>query len=323
VSDRVRLDVPSSLIGSGIAWDHDVLVTTNMDRLGLDGTVERSHVFYDYPFDRVLVSGEFVVLYANQGTKAILIRDGRVVRELDRRYQHAAAYDYPIGLFRSPGGRQIVAHCSTYHGRIELDDAVSGEELTRRTSQSPDIFHSRLSASPSGSWLLSTGWVWHPVGIAALFDVEEALANPEHLDGSAQLASVNAEIDDAAFLDDRVLVVATTDEEDLGWSDRDLGPMQIGRFSLEDREWVGVVKVDEPVGTLMAVDSDRAIGFYGHPKLFDLRTGKVLRRWQDLSTGDQRTAMSRGATVPPLALDPSNRRFAVADDEGITVVQVG
>jgi hypothetical protein len=68
---------------------------------------------------------------------------------------------------------------------------------------------------------------------------------------------------------------------------------------------------------------DFAVAFYGHPKLVELKTGQVTRSWDDINTGNQNSSIiGHQEQAPPLALDPVNRRFAVAVAEAIVVVQL-
>lgn len=48
-----------------------------------------------YPLDRAVVSppGRFQVTYSERGTKAVVLADGRIVRELNRSFGHATDYD--------------------------------------------------------------------------------------------------------------------------------------------------------------------------------------------------------------------------------------
>ncbi len=69
---------------------------------------------------------------------------------------------------------------------------------------------------------------------------------------------------------------------------------------------------------------DYVIGFYEHPKLIDLATGEIIVRWPDLTTGKQNGSIIHHLDqIPSIALDPSHKRFAVADAEKITVIQLG
>ena len=66
------------------------------------------------------------------------------------------------------------------------------------------------------------------------------------------------------------------------------------------------------------------VGFYEHPKLVEVATGKTAARWPEMETGSQNGSInSKLDEIPPFALDPANKRFAVADAEKITVIQLG
>jgi hypothetical protein len=144
-----------------------------------DGTETPARVIYSYRFDAATASpdGRFAVIYERLGTKGLLLHDGQIVRELDRSFYHAAAYEYPVALFNGPDGRALLTHCPGNYCRIELEDAETGRPLTASADRKPsDFFHSRLAASPNGKRLLSAGWVWHPLSLVACFDVAQALA---------------------------------------------------------------------------------------------------------------------------------------------------
>jgi hypothetical protein len=74
----------------------------------------------------------------------------------------------------------------------------------------------------------------------------------------------------------------------------------------------------------MALGTRHAISFYRHPKVVSLETGEVVMRWDDLDSGEQASSIiwGLGRALPPLALDPERRRFAVAGAKEITVIQI-
>jgi hypothetical protein len=142
-----------------------------------DGTETPARVSYGYRFDAATASpdGRFAVIYERLGTKGLLLHDGRILREIDRSFSHAEAYEYPVALFNDPDGRLLLAHCPGNYGRIELEEAESGRPLIASADRKPsDFFHSRLAASPHGKRLLSAGWVWHPLSVVVCFDVAQA-----------------------------------------------------------------------------------------------------------------------------------------------------
>jgi hypothetical protein len=175
-----------------------------------------------------------------------------------------------------------------------------------------------LQVSSDSRYLLSAGWIWHPWDTIQLFDIAQALQSPASLDRnwSGDLSNGKVgEIHAAAFngTDQIVFAGETEDEETL----------RLGVYSIQANAVLTSCVLDSPAGTLMPL-GDVAVSFYESPKLLDLATGEILHRWPELSTGRQNSSiihhLDRG---PSLALDPLNRRFAVADSENITVVQLG
>jgi hypothetical protein len=41
-----------------------------------------------------------------------------------------------------------------------------------------DFFHSRLAVSPDGRFLLSAGWVWHPLSLAEIYELPRCWNSP-------------------------------------------------------------------------------------------------------------------------------------------------
>jgi hypothetical protein len=68
-----------------------------------------------------------------------------------------------------------------------------------------------------------------------------------------------------------------------------------------------------------------AVGFFEHPKLIELKAGRIVHRWEELAGGRQNSSIIWGqeSRIPATALDPANRRFAVAGVDAITVIQLG
>lgn len=137
---------------------------------------------------------------------------------------------------------------------------------------------------------------------------------------------MEGEVAAAEFLPDNRILVATSDEETLSGEDAEegaIGPSSLAGFNPATREVTSCAHTNEPVGTLMPVDEDSAIGFYGHPKLFSLKTGSVLKRWEGINSGNQTSSIIWGGIpVPPIACDIANKRFAVADEEFVSVVDI-
>ncbi|MBC9880262.1 hypothetical protein G8O24_23325 [Bradyrhizobium sp. INPA01-394B] len=300
------------------------------------GEEQRSNVSYGYRFDAATASpdGRFAVIYERLGTKGLLLRDGRVVRELDRSYDHADAYEFPVVLFNGPDGRPLLAHCPGDYCRLEFEEAETGRSLTASADRKPtDFFHSQLRASPRGKRLLSAGWLWHPLSLVTCYDVAQALADPRHLDDSHGLgASFNpglAEESSACWLDDDHLAVAASAEPEQDSIEEDieprLHPCGLAVYNVVSRTCLQAFKMGEPPGTMFPVGKGHVLSLYRHPKLIELSTGKVLHAWTELSSGRQDGSIMWGlsddAMPPPMAFDPTSGRFAIANRDTITVLE--
>jgi hypothetical protein len=329
-----RVDIRSVNGARSLCWIGEDLVdwAGGGVRYHMDGTSEPSRFFYAYKFDAAVAapSGRFSVLYTRLGTKGLVLdADGRAVREVDRSYYHAHVYEYPVAFFALPDGRDVLAHCPREYNQIEFELADTGEPLTNRHERHPDdCFHSRLATNPSGTRLLSAGWVWHPFDVVALYDVGPCLADPTRLDDVSDLPlSVDAEISAAAFADDDTLVVASaTDGETFETAEPDapaLRPGMVAVLDLAAGSTRSLAQLEETAGTLLPVGGGQVVGFFDHPKVIDLATGRVVHRWPDLKTGRQLSSIIHHVgPLPPLALDPVRRRFAVASDKTVTVISL-
>ena len=313
-----------------LCWSEDTLVdwVGGGRTLSLDGHIEDSRVRYAFGFDAAVTSpcGHFAVIYQKLGTKGVILRDGKFLREINRSFYHADAYEYPIAIFRTKSERVLIAHCPDEYCQLELEDIETGERLTASEDRKPsDFFHSRLRVSPDGKWMLSAGWLWHPWGTLAVFDIEAALLDPKMLDCSASLPPIEGEVSAAEFLPDSQILLWTSDET---LSGDDADPVAIGKNSIAiinplRNSITSCIQVAEPVGTLMPIDTEFAVGFYEHPKLISLKSGEVTMRWTAINSGNQTSSILLGdITVPPIACDSKNKRFAVADGDSVSVVDL-
>src|SRR5262252_2931277 len=197
-----------------LAWQGDVLVdwAGGHRRIHLDGTIERgSYIPLGPRFDAAIAApdGRHVVIYQRLGTKALLMRDAKLVRELNRSYYFADTYEYPIGFVSLLDGSTGLIHCPDEYDRIEIERALTGERLTSRESVRADFFHSRLSSNPAGTRFMSAGWIWHPLDWLLTFDVEAALRDPRLLDRTdtfPNAAPIGVEVSAAAWMDNERIV---------------------------------------------------------------------------------------------------------------------
>jgi hypothetical protein len=334
MADRLRLPV----VARSLVWSGDELIdyVGGSVRYRLDGSSVVPYLAH-HDCDAVVSTpdGHWAVVFPRTGTQGTVLERGRVVRSIARSSYQAAAYEYPACLWRS-AGRVLLAHCPDEYNRIEIDDAETGERLTRAHAElrSPsDRFHSRLQPNPAGTRLLSAGWIWHPVDAVGWFDIAEALTDSRSLDQPRTAPHSRhlglAEEGSACWqTDDRILLGGsgepedpeTAAEADAETPGRRLPPNGIAIYAIHRETYEHTIDLGHPPGTMMAIGDDHVVTFYGHPRLVDLRSGKVVREWPDLDSGRQTSSIVWKARFPPLALDPVHRRFALADAISVHVI---
>ena len=332
-----RTIIPASNVSS-LVWQGDKLVdwVHGGKTFHLDGTRQDARINWAFPFDAACATpdGRFAVIYQRCGTKALLLRGTKCLRELNRSFYQAHVYEYPICIWQSPDGGVLLAHCPEHYNQIEIEDAESGERLTKGARSPRDFFHSRLRVNTAGTRLLSAGWAWHPWDGVIYFDIAEALRDPSHLDKHDNIAphSFNvclAEHSTASWqTNERVLIGASSEEEDTAEAaevdapELRLRPRGIAVYDVPSGCYIKSAVLDEVAGTMMPLGETHAVCFFKYPRIVDLESGKTVVRWDDLDTGAQTSSIIRDAKLPPLAIDVEKHRFAVAGAEGITVIQI-
>jgi hypothetical protein len=330
--------IPATGVAS-LAWCGEKLV----DWIGgsrvfhLDGKCEDARVIWAFSFDAVRSTsdGRYAILYQRLGTKALLLRDGQYLRELNRSFYHAHVYEYPVCIWQATDGRTLIAHCPERYCRIDIEDAETGACLTEGIRNPQDFFHSRLMVNSTGTRLLSAGWLWHPCDAVAYYDMAEALRNPTHLDGFPNAAPGSryvglAEENSACWqTTERVLLSGSAEEDDHQEEEiAEIGEPRLHArglavYDVGSRTYVKSAVLAEIAGTTMPIGESHLISFYRYPKLISLDSGEVVAKWEHLDTGNQTSSIiGRDTRIPPLAIDVEHRRFAVHGPDGIHVVQV-
>ena len=321
---------------ASLVWvgDHLVDWVAGGNTYFVDGTAKCENGGYSYRFDAAITEpeGEFAVIYTRLGTKGLLLRRGKVGRELNRSFYHADDYEYPVALVRHEG-RALLIHCPQEYNKLEIEDAATGEVLTARSSESADFFHSRLAASPGGRYFLSAGWVWHPWDGVVYYDLSEALRHPEYLDTTnpappSSLLVGATETSSAAWSSENEMLLGASAEDDEPIDETPPGaklfrPCGLVSYDLHGQAFRTACVLAEPVGTLMPVGSTHAMSFFRHPKLIRLSDGAIEFSLPWISSGTQIGSILRGLDpILALALDPEHRRFAIAQADKVHIVTI-
>lgn len=141
--------------------------------------------------------GDFAAIVHDYGRhgQVVDLRSGRVTMKLDGGDYHPETVPFAV-CFTNIGKRTVMVHRTEWN-RLDVSDPRTGELLTARESNTSetarpqdhylDYFHGGLHLSPGGRWIADDGWVWHPVGIPRLWDVQRWLdAHPwESEDGDS------------------------------------------------------------------------------------------------------------------------------------------
>ena len=282
-------------------------------------------------FDTALMSplGDLTALVDSDGTKALLLEPGgRVVRELNRSWYCADAYRYPLAMFTLPDGQTAVVHCPEHYNQLEIEVARTGQRLTAVEGREPaDVFHSRLQISPGANRLLSAGWLWHPIGTAVIYDLDDAFRDPKTMDPlwlttAGDFAdALDAEVAGACWVSPDDVVVATSAEglnNDVG-----LGELKMGRWSGLEQRFVWRRPIDADLGDLLSFHGD-VLAVNGHPRLFSASTGELMEEWPEVTIAPTQGSMLLQGNVHSgsavVAIDPDERRFAVRQEHVVFVV---
>ncbi len=291
-------------------------------RFSSDGSVTRPPVSYAGDFDAAIATstGDIAVVYKRLGTKAIVLNDGEVVREINRSYYQAHAYEYPLCLWEREGQPTMIIHCPGGYNQLEIEEAVSGQRLSNSGERNPpDFFHSRLSINPSGTHLMSAGWVWHPMDAANIYRLPEFNAKSD-LDTPYDTVDSANEISACSWVNDELILAANSESLEVD-EEEEFAPGSLGCWSIKSRRWSKLSVPDTKLGQLMPLGEDYVVSFYEYPKLIRVSDGAVVSEWPHIHSGKQTSSIiCHIDSLPPIAIDSSGLRFAVASDKDIHVV---
>ncbi|MEJ2881088.1 hypothetical protein [Pedobacter sp. GR22-6] len=283
-----------------IDWlDNDIVDWVSGGQLyPMDGQQSRiAKWHYPFSFDASITSldGQYAFIYKRLGTKGILLKNGEMLREINRTYYCAEAYEFPAA-FLTFNQRTYLIHCPIDYCRLDFEDVETGEIITDIPGRDPsDVFHSRLSISPDNRYLMVCGWVWHPLSCVELFNISECFSNPLLLDQSSISPKYGTEINSATFIDNERILIAASDEEPFDDENEPILPQKnLAVWSFKTNELTAPVKVKGEFGNLFAIDEKRAWDTFKYPKIINIQTGDIECELDHINSGEQLSSMFYG-----------------------------
>ncbi|RPE05783.1 hypothetical protein EGT74_25810 [Chitinophaga lutea] len=289
-----------------------------------DGTRNDLLAYTYSTFDGVIASenGTYVFLYKRLGTKGLLLKNGILLREINRSYYFSDSYEYPAA-FITFENRTYLAHCPLKYCRLDFEDVETGELVTDSPDRHPgDTFHSRLLISPDKKFLMVRGWEWHPVNTIALYNIEACFNNPALLDNRLVEPAVGIDVNVAAFLDGENILIGSTESEPF---DDEAVPIlpenHIAIWNHLENTISPAVKVQGPFGNVFPINSTKAWDLFRYPKIIDIETGEVLHTMEDIDSGKQNSSFisQENATNPQICFDSATSKIAIRQN-GETII---
>lgn len=285
---------------------------------------------FNYPFDAAIVSddGVYAVLYQKLGTKGVLLKNGDLLREINRSYYYADMYEYPVAFFRAASGIQYLIHCPVAYNQLEFEEVDSGRVVSNIAGRKPaDFFHSRLEVSANNKGLLSKGWIWHPIDMVAYFDLEACLSNPLLLDQPIEPPSLDYEVSTASFIHDDLVLLGIKDNAEYFEADAEydgIKKSQIAVWDVIHQSLAHRLVLDYKIGNIIVVDESHAIDLYKYPKLINFKNGELLDQCPDIDSGLQSSSIigALKTNLPAIAWDGKNKRLAIAYADTIDVLSI-
>lgn len=289
-----------------------------------DGQIkEIGSYHFAFSFDSAISSedGVYSVIYKRLGIKGLLLKNGQILREINRSYYHAEAYEYPVAFASLNDGRTILIHCPESYCRLDFEEVETGMRLTNHADRNPsDFFHSRLDVSPDHKTLLSRGWAWHPFDFVEVFDIEECLNNPLALDKSKHTPEVGTEICAASFITNELVLIGAPNESESTYdasSDK-----MIGIWNIKTNAVTDVIQPDFTIGGhLYVIDDTYAWELYNYPKIVDIKSGQIIDELKEIASGKQVSSIIHHLNnLPTIVFNKRTKQVAICNEHTIEIL---
>lgn len=283
-----------------------------------EGEWPSQQIHYAYNFDTAITSedGQYALIFTKQGTKGLLLKNGKMLREINRSYYQAEVYEYPAAFFVAANGRTYLAHCPEAYCQLDFEDVETGEVITHVEGREPqDYFYSRLEVSADNKWLISKGWVWHPWDMVVAFNIEACLQNPLLLDKVTKTPDVNAEVGVAGFISNHEVLIGAIGDGELMDEEAEnaeaLQPGQLVVWNLETDELSAPVTVKGIFGNIFPIDDTYTWDLAGCPRIINYRTGEVTDQLDELLVNPQVSSIIHHIEAPQISYSREQKAVAV------------
>ncbi|PKV52842.1 hypothetical protein ATE84_4970 [Aquimarina sp. MAR_2010_214] len=287
-------------------------------------TIQLQKYHFGFECDSSITSqnGKYVLIYQKLGTKGLLLKNGELLREINRSYYQSSVYEFPAA-FLTYKNRTFLVHCPIQYNQLDIEDVETGEIITNTPEREPlDVFHSRLEISPDNKYILSKGWYWHPFDGIELFDVEKCFSNPKLLDESRTVPGVTSEICSASFVDNNRILVCASNEEPL--DDENEEPIPPGHIAIWDITTDTIsksVKIKGPFGNVFAIDDKTCWDLYEYPKIIDLTSGEIIDKHEEVFSGKQASSIIHHLDdLPKIAFNKQTKQIAIGHKNKIEIL---
>ncbi|WP_310974912.1 MULTISPECIES: hypothetical protein [unclassified Amycolatopsis] len=165
--------------------------------------------------------GRFAAVVSDYGQFATVVDldEWATVLDLDRERNDNEFTRYPLAFLGQGETAKVVA--ATDWNRLDVFTLPGAELLTDRQTAAPqkgepepehylDYFQGALHVSPSERWLVTDGWVWHPIGAPEAVDLAAWLGGDRHAAEHARSLTPGREHawdQPMAWVDDRTVAI--------------------------------------------------------------------------------------------------------------------
>jgi len=309
-----------------ICWKDNTIVdwAEGGQQYSLSGEVKQLGKYhFAFSCDSAIISknGDYVFIYQKLGTKGLLLKNGEIIREINRSYYFADTYEFPAA-FITIENKTYIIHCPISYNQLDFEDVETAEIITNIKGRKPeDRFHSRLEVSPNGTFLMSKGWVWHPLDEIAVFDIRECFRNPFLLDSPQFYPNVGVGICTASFINDHKVVIGSSDEVFDDDKIEKLPANQICIWDIKTDRLSKPIKIKEDFGNLFAISANYVWDLFGFPKIIDINTGEIIEQNKEINSGKQRSSIiSAAGDFPSIIFDVRTKQIAIKTNEKIEVL---